>query len=99
MSEVKRYMVSYATGVGESAMPSETGNWVKFTDHADRVRELEEAVRVLAEMWQCETRVNLFAKLPDNDSRKENAGRDFDEAYQRVLENPIAADAVKEAGR
>jgi hypothetical protein len=66
---------------------------------ASRVRELEEAVRVLAEMWQCETRVNLFAKLPDNDSRKEKAGSDFDAAYQRVLENPIAADAVKEAGR
>jgi hypothetical protein len=107
MSEVQRYMVSYATGVGESAMPSETGNWVKFTDHASRVRELEEAVRIL------KAELSIFRQGMDD---HENGpfieyadGLDDVEAvaFMKALDmaradtdkNPIAADAVKEAGR
>ncbi len=108
MSEVQRYMVSYATGLGESAMPSETGNRVKFTDHAARVRELEEAVRVLAEMvseWEiaCDIagawdhkRNALILSRMQKGVRSSNA---FEQAIMHRMNNPIAADAVKEAGR
>ena len=45
MGKVQRYMVSYASGIGESSIPSDTGNWVKATDHAAKVRELDAAVQ------------------------------------------------------
>jgi type II secretory pathway pseudopilin PulG len=84
-------------------MPSETGNWVKFNDHADRVRELEEAVRVyqtaLEEIRRGKTHADNVHPLGEYASqaiRYHNIART---AIERVTENPIASDAVKEAGR
>jgi accessory colonization factor AcfC len=108
MSEVQRYMVSYATGVGESAMPSETGNWVKFTDHADRVRELEEAVRVLANLYVYGSKVDNARNAMEESGEHQHDVRkkawivaldEYDEAIALAMDNPIAANAVKEAGR
>jgi hypothetical protein len=95
MGAVQRYELADIHGGGHVMLGSDTGDLVYYDDHADAVRRLEEAVELLGHMWKCETQVNLFAKLPDNDSRKEKTGCNFDAAYQRVLENDIARAAIE----
>jgi hypothetical protein len=109
MSEVQRYMVSYATGVGESAMPSETGNWVKFTDHASRVRELEEAVRILASEVRSKRRrvegsADIYVGIDGltgegvAEMQRRAALRRIDTFAERdTNKHPVAAEAIQKA--
>jgi hypothetical protein len=78
-------------------MPSETGNWVKFTDHASRVRELEDAVRIVATNLHI---ANYLLACDRVGCRPTEIMLDkANEASDALITNPIAADAVKEAGR
>ena len=96
-SEIQRYELADIHGGGHVLIGSDTGDLVYHSDHASRVRELEEAVRILAKNLHIANHLlacNRVGRRPTEIMLdKANEERDALES------NPIAADAVKEAGR
>ncbi len=77
------------------------------SDHAARVRELEEAVRVLANLYVYGSKVDNARNAMEESGEHQHDVRkkawivaldEYDEAIALAMDNPIAADAVKEAG-
>jgi hypothetical protein len=85
-------LIEGATGEGGYMATVEGGEYVLFTDHSSRVRELEETIKNLAVGVVFVSR-ELCRERGWSESRIADVWPDC------VDEDPIAANAVKEAGR